>query len=154
MHDLYLNPLTHDLDVGSLDLQIVSGADSVLQNIRIKLKLWRGEWFMDTEAGTPYLEDVLGKRISLAGALASIRASVLEVDGVQTITSFNYTFNRKTRKLDYEFEVQTPYGNLNLLNVRKLTADERAAIENSSNFQFYEDELNALVNITIPSHGY
>jgi len=154
MNDFLLDPLTHDLDTRSLGMKVVSGAEAVIQNIRIKLKLWTGEWFMDTEAGTPYLEDILGKRISLAGALAAIRASIMEVDGVQTITRFEYQFNRQTRKLDFEFEVSTPYGNLELLKVRKLTADERAALTSSSNFTLYEDYLNTLTNITIPSHGY
>lgn len=154
MNDFLLDPLTHDLDTRSLGMKIVSGAEAVIQNIRIKLKLWTGEWFMDTEAGTPYLEDILGKRISLAGALAAIRASIMEVDGVQTITKFDYQFDRKIRKLDFEFEVSTPYGNLELLKVRKLTSDERAAITSSSNFTLYEDYLNTLTNIIIPSHGY
>lgn len=99
-----------DLDTSQLGLAIVRGADRVKQNIQIKLKLWTGEWFLDTEAGTPYLEDILGKRISLGGALASIRASILEVDGVNGITNFSYVFNRQTRVLNYTFEASTPFG--------------------------------------------
>jgi hypothetical protein len=110
MNDLYLDPLTHDLDVSNLGLAIVQGADAVRQNILIKLRFWRGEWFLDTEAGTPYLEDILGKSISLAGALAAIRASILEVADVNALTSFNYSFNRQTRTMDYNFTASTPFG--------------------------------------------
>lgn len=154
MNDLLLDPLTHDIDTRSLGMQVVSGSAAVLQNIRIKLKLWTGEWFLDTEAGTPYLEDILGKRISLAGALAAIRASILEVDGVSAITRFEYQFNRQTRQLDYEFEASTSYGDVQFLKMRKLTSDEKAALSSSDNFTLAEDILNTLVNITIPSHGY
>jgi len=110
MNDLYLDPVTHDLDVSNFDLRIVTGADRVRQGILIKLRLFRGEWFMDTEAGTPWLEDILGKRISLAGAIAAIRASVLEVDGVDAITEFSYSFDRAQRRLIYNFTAATPYG--------------------------------------------
>jgi len=109
MNDLLLDA-NHDLDTSNLGLAIVRGAERVKQNILIKLKLWRGEWFLDTEAGTPYLEDILGKRISLAGALAAIRASILEVDSVSGISTFSYTFDRKTRVLSYTFEASTPFG--------------------------------------------
>ena len=109
MNDLLLDN-SHDLDLTSQGLQIVQGADRVRQNILIKLRLWVGEWFLDTEYGTPYLEDILGKRISLGGSIAAIRASILEVDGVDAITEFNYSFNRKTRTLDYNFVASTPFG--------------------------------------------
>ena len=99
-----------DLDTSNLGLAIVRGADRVRQNIQIKLRLWTGEWFLDTEAGTPYLSDILGKRISLGGALAAIRASIMEVDSVNGITSFSYTFNRQTRVLNYTFEAATDFG--------------------------------------------
>jgi len=109
MNDLLLDA-NHDLDTSSLGLAIARGADRVRQNIDIKLKLFTGEWFLDTEAGTPYLEDILGKRISLAGALAAVRASILEVDSVSAVTNFTYTFNRQTRVLNYTFEASTPFG--------------------------------------------
>lgn len=110
MNDLLLDPLTHDLDTSSLDLVVVKGAERVRQNIDIKLKFWRGEWFLDTEAGTPYLEDILGKRVSLAGAIAAVRASILEVADVNGLPSFSYTFNRQTRQFDYNFEAATSLG--------------------------------------------
>ncbi|MFK5173376.1 hypothetical protein ACI3QN_12755, partial [Propionibacterium freudenreichii] len=78
--------------------------------LQIKLLLWAGEWFMDTEFGTPYLPDILGKQISLGGSVAALKKSILEVDGVQTITRFEYQFNRSARSLSVNFDVQTPYG--------------------------------------------
>lgn len=110
MNDLRLDPITHDLDLSGFDLHIIEGADRVRQGIITKLRLFTGEWFLDTEAGTPYLEQILGKRISLAGSIAAIRASILEVDGVDAITEFSYTFDRAQRRLTYNFTATTPYG--------------------------------------------
>lgn len=100
----------HDLDTSSLDLKLVDKAEQVRQQLLIKLKLWRGEWFLDTEFGTPYLQQILGKQLTLSGALAALRKSILEVTGVRQILSFSYKFNNSTRKLEVEFTADTPYG--------------------------------------------
>lgn len=109
MLDLLLDQ-NHDLDTSALDLSLVDGAARVKQQLLIKLKLWRGEWFLDTEFGTPYLPDVLGKQLTISGAVAAIRKSILEVDGVFKLVEFNYTFNRQTRLLAVDFVAQTPEG--------------------------------------------
>ena len=100
----------HDLDTSSLDLKLVDKAEQVRQQLLIKLKLWQGEWFLDTEFGTPYLQQILGKQLTLSGALAALRKSILEVEGVRQILSFSYKFNNSTRKLEVEFTAETPYG--------------------------------------------
>lgn len=100
----------HDLDTSSLDLKLVDKAEQVRQQLLIKLKLWRGEWFLDTEFGTPYLQQILGKQLTLSGALAALRKSILEVEGVRQILFFSYKFNNSTRKLEVEFTADTPYG--------------------------------------------
>lgn len=110
MNDLALNPITNDLLITGLDLSVIKGADRVRQNVLIKLKLWAGEWFLDTEFGTPYIEQVLGKQISLAGAVAALKKSILEVNDVDRITSFKYSFDRVARSLSVDFECATKYG--------------------------------------------
>lgn len=109
MLDLALTT-SHDLDTSSLDLQLVGGAEQVRQQLLIKLKLWKGEWFLDTEFGTPYLQEILGKQLTLSGALAAVRASILEVEGVRQILLFDYSFSNSTRRLSIDFAVETPYG--------------------------------------------
>ena len=100
----------HDIDVSALDLRLVSDAEQVRQQLLIKLKLWRGEWFLDTEFGTPYLQSILGKQLTLSGAIAALRKSILEVEGVRQIVSFSYKFSNSTRLLQVEFTADTPYG--------------------------------------------
>ena len=99
-----------DLAIINNDLTMVDGAERVRQHLQIKLRLWTSEWFLDTEFGTPYLSDILGKQLSLGASVAALKKSILEVDGVQTITRFDYQFNRSTRSLSVDFDVLTPYG--------------------------------------------
>ncbi len=100
----------HDLDVSALDLSLVDQAEQVRQQLLIKLKLWTGEWFLDTDFGTPYLQSILGKQLTLSGAIAALRKSILEVSGVRSITEFTYNFSSQERKLVVDFTVDTPYG--------------------------------------------
>lgn len=101
-----------DLDTSTLDLRLLTGAEKVRQQLEIKLRLWRGEWFLDSDFGTPYLQSILGKQLTLSGALAAIRLSILEVDEVLAITEFTYDFNNSTRLLSVVFVVETPYGQI------------------------------------------
>jgi hypothetical protein len=109
MIDIALNS-DGDLDTSTLDLKLIDGAERVRQQLEIKLQLWQGEWFLDTEFGTPYLQSILGKQLTLSGALAAIRKSILEVDGVRSILEFAYTYSNASRTLSLTFTADTPYG--------------------------------------------
>lgn len=108
-NDLLLDS-SYDLKITNSDLVIVQGAERVRQNIEIKLKLWRGEWFLDTEFGTPYLQSILGKQITLNGAVSAIKQSILEVADVNSITDFSYNFIRAERRLAVTFTADTRFG--------------------------------------------
>lgn len=109
MIDLKLNN-DGDLELFGSDLSWVDGSERVRQQLQIKLKLWQGEWFLNTAFGTPYLEKILGKEITLNGALAALKESISQVNGVEEIEQFSYDFDRKTRQLIVDFSVNTPYG--------------------------------------------
>jgi len=110
MNDLALDPITNDLSLSGLDLFIIQGADAVRQQLVVKLNLWREEWFLDAEFGTPYLQSILGKQITLGGAVAAIKQSILEVDDVNDIQEFTYNFNRAERVLVVDFTCSTTFG--------------------------------------------
>lgn len=96
------------------DFVLVRGAERVRQQLEFHLSLWTGEWFLDTDFGTPYRTDVLGKigsnRLTLDAAVASIRTQILKVDGVTGIISLDYKFSQPTRTLSINVEVNTEYG--------------------------------------------
>lgn len=110
MNDLALNPLTGDLLITGLELSVIKGADRVRQNLDIKLKLWQNEWFLDTEFGTPYIDQILGKQITLAGSVAALKRSILEVNDISGIDSFKYNYDRQARSMSIDFSCSTAYG--------------------------------------------
>lgn len=146
MNDLALDPITGDLSIDGLTLYIIQGADAVRQQLDLKLTTWVGTWFLDTEFGTPYLESILGKQITLNGAIAALKKSILEVSDVNQITQFDYEYDNRNRKFTVAFECSTPYG---LIRVAQKESEFNDTFDYDS-----EELLNEITNVIIPSHGY
>lgn len=158
MNDLYLDPLTGDIAIDGLNASIVQGAERVRQNLYVKLKLFTSEWFLDTEFGTPYLDGILGKQITLNGAVAALKTSILEVSDVDSITRFEYTFNRQTRNLDVDLDCNTPFGRVNFNNRPIGYSPVGAALEEAGltvqQFLESDDLFDIIINQIVPSHNY
>ncbi|WP_029329656.1 hypothetical protein [Komagataeibacter oboediens] len=77
------------------------------QLVLTRLKLWLGEWFLDTSDGTPWTTKVLGNRTTSTYD-AVIRARILGTPGVSSISSYSSTLNN--RKLTISATIQTEYG--------------------------------------------
>ena len=102
-HDLYLGPRS--------GVAIAEGADAVVQGILTRLRLFRGEWFLDINAGMPWFEEVFTdggqdiKRIESA-----LKTQINATPGVEAILSFAIAFDGATRDITVTFEVDTIYG--------------------------------------------
>ena len=46
------------------DTWLVNSPEAVAQAIKTRFLLWYGEWFLDTTAGTPWIQSVLGRHKS------------------------------------------------------------------------------------------
>ncbi len=79
-------------------LTIVTGSAARAQRIRIALKHFRGEWFLDQNQGTDYFGKVLGKATDRARR-AELRRRILGVPGVAEIQSIELAVDPKTRAL-------------------------------------------------------
>lgn len=78
---------------------------TVGQAILTRLLLWRGEWFMNTGEGTPYLQDILGRNSNYN---MEIKARILETEGVIELTDYASSINN--RNLTVQCTVNTIYG--------------------------------------------
>lgn len=92
------------------NLAMVTTAEAVGQHARQRLQTYRGEWFLDTTAGVPWLNDILGSSYDPALAESVVKAEILDTDGVAEITSFSIRFDRSTRGLViHSIDVLTDY---------------------------------------------
>lgn len=106
----------HDMTFGSGLANFAVDAEATAQNVRTRLQTLQGEWFLDTTAGVPYLNNatvskaITDKPADPAWADAVIQAEILDTDGVQAITSYSSVFNRSKRTFAVAVTIQTVYG--------------------------------------------
>lgn len=88
---------------------LVNVPQAVEQSIGTRLRLWLGEWFLNTQDGTPYLTEILGERYGKAPD-AAIKRRILGTPGVSQIISYSSQFSGSaSRILTVNVTVQTIY---------------------------------------------
>lgn len=80
---------------GQLDF-LINSPEAVAQAVETYLRLWLGEWFLNLNDGTPWLEGVFGYN-SQDEADQTLIQTVLGIQGVQDLTNWKSTVNPVTR---------------------------------------------------------
>ncbi len=102
MTDLKLDS-TGDLLIEDDAFQLVDGDDAIVQHLSIRLRFFKGEFFLDTRLGIPYFDQVLIKNPSLVAIRGILREAILETPGIASLDAFSTAFDAATRKLTVEF---------------------------------------------------
>lgn len=84
--------------------------DCIGQNIKSRLLLVLGEYWLDTSDGTPWQLIIGVKPVDTALVEQRLRARVLATEGVVQVTQFRLGFNSITRKAAVLIVVLTIYG--------------------------------------------
>ncbi|WP_435948314.1 hypothetical protein [Dryocola sp. BD586] len=106
----YRKEIDNDYAFGRGDAAfLVDNAQAVAQAVRTRLCLWRGQWFLDVNEGTPYAQAVLGKQAPDVYTLA-IRDRISGTQGVKAITAFNTQNKNSNRRLTFSVTLDTIYG--------------------------------------------
>lgn len=109
-NDVYIDPATGDVmwfgQFEDID------ADEVAQHIRMRLRMWRGEWFLNADEGVPYLDEILEKGIDDGSIGAILKAVILGAPGVATINSLSLKRDNAARTLNVTFEAVLDSGHV------------------------------------------
>lgn len=87
----------------------VNNPEAVGQSVLTRLKLWEGEWYLDTTVGTPYFLKILGK-IPQEVADKAIQDVVLSTTGVTGLASYFSSYDPAKRELMVTMTVNTQFG--------------------------------------------
>lgn len=87
----------------------INQPEVVGQNVKTRLLLWLGEWYLDINQGTPYMQGILGK-YSQQVADTIIQDQVLGTEGVTGIENFQSTLDPDARELLITFDLNTIFG--------------------------------------------
>ena len=86
---------------------LANSPQCVGQAIVTRLKLWQGEWFLNTAYGTPWLQNILGRS---QNPDAYIKARILGTPGVTSLLAYLSSYNGQNRSLSVSGSVVTLYG--------------------------------------------
>jgi hypothetical protein len=100
-----------ELTDGALRLTSTADGENVAQRLRVRLRLWRGDYVMDTRVGIPFRR-WLGQKGAAAVELAEavLRRAVATCPGVGRVNAFTFALDGATRRAAVDFEVTTDTG--------------------------------------------
>lgn len=116
MLDLKLDS-DRDIFVTDYDLTLVAGAEEVAQKTGVYLRLFRGEWYIDENDGMPYYQDILTSAPKLSIVEAVFRAAILSREQIESLSSFELTYDNSLRKLDVDFTAVSSEGDVEVSEV-------------------------------------
>ena len=105
MMDILLDRSTHDIVLNGYDLQIVNDVDLIRQRIKQRILTIQGEWFLNTDIGLPWFEEIIGKGSEEQQISALLIRQIAETEGVDVIIEFNLTLDRRVRTMRVQFRV-------------------------------------------------
>lgn len=109
-YDIAMDVSTGDIALKDNDILLIDNAERVVQQVLITLREWRGEWFLKTADGVPYLEYILVKNPNMAHVRQVLTEAIESVEGVKKCTELDLQFNRVLRTLSVSYEIDTDYG--------------------------------------------
>lgn len=108
--DILLDETTHDAIFVNGDTPTTESISNGLkQRLKIKLLTFRGEWFLDTNYGTPYFQQIFGKRRSKQSVDLIFRQLIEEDQDVESILTFQSNLNSR-RIYSLTFSVRSRTG--------------------------------------------
>lgn len=106
----------NDIVLSNGDTVFIDGAQATRQRLEQKLKLWRGEWYFNSQAGFPWLQEILGQR-PRPEVVRSLVQQIIEGDpGVRALVSLNIE-TQPERGLHIEFEARLTNGEVETMEI-------------------------------------
>ena len=116
--DILLDSITHDIFVDNKDLVISpETADAVTQRLKIKLLFFKGEWWLNTDFGTPYYQNIFVKGVTQFKIDTIFKGQILDTQGVVSLISFESVYNPAARTYNLKFSCRSTTGDIITLEI-------------------------------------
>lgn len=92
------------------EISTVSDGYEVAQAVKIAVRSWLNEYFLDQNFGVDYLKKIFTKPFRKAQALREMRRVINAVDGVRAIKTLTIDPDLDNRQLNMTAEIYTIYG--------------------------------------------
>lgn len=95
-------------------LAMTGDLDGIRQQVELRLGFFKGEWFLDEEAGLPWYEEILVKNPNLIRIRDIFRTAILSVNGISDVTYLDVRFTGAWT-VTVEFRATTDLGELGVI---------------------------------------
>ena len=83
---------------------IISDPDYIVQKIKNRLLVFKGEWFLNRTLGLPYFQDILEKQDNLRYIQVLFSNEILKINGITDIVSLEIiNYNSSNREIVINF---------------------------------------------------
>jgi len=108
------NPVAGDLYLdASGDIVLTEDrVEEVDQRLRVRFQLYKGEWFADANAGTPWFQQILIKGAKDETIRAVLSQVIEGTPGISHLMSLDYVYDRQARTLEVAFEAAVDGGTI------------------------------------------
>ena len=100
----------NDIAIENFNFVIITEEENVAQRVLVNLRVFLGEWFLDTTKGVPYYQSILIKNPDSSLVEAELRAVIINTNEIARLKSFSMEFDVALRKLSVDFVAQTDKG--------------------------------------------
>lgn len=99
-----------DIDITDNSASLVTEYEAIAQHLKIRLRTFLGEWFLDTRVGIPYYQEFLIKRPNKLVMDTRLREAILETPGITDLGPLEYSFDGANRTLAISFQATLDSG--------------------------------------------
>lgn len=100
----------HDLDITDGELSLVESAAAIEQHLRIRLRFFLAEWFMDEREGIPFFRDVFVQGPNEAVIRSIFRQTIQDTPGVVEVLRLVLEIDKATRTATLSFSARIDTG--------------------------------------------
>jgi len=105
-----------DISIDPFDIQLNNpGLQAVGQRLAITLNTFKGEFFLNTEFGTPWFQTIFRKGVSKNLIDAQLRSVISSVEGVLQLIEYQSDINPSLRSLTVTFKARIDEGIVNIV---------------------------------------
>ena len=87
---------------------LANSSACVAQAVSTRMKLWQGEWFLDTTDGTPWLQSIMGRQQISPDIY--IKNRILGTPNVTSIVAYSGVYDPVKRAYSVTASINTAYG--------------------------------------------
>ncbi len=94
------------------DLHFTKGIPGVVQECKIKLSMFKGEWFLDRSKGISWWGEILGQKPdrAISAITSEFYTTLMGVEDVISVTRLDIRYVGQSRALVVTWAVQTRFG--------------------------------------------